>query len=99
MARIRLQKASGNRESRCQEITHESEMDGGTMFSSKNFSLQTSRLVLSVAALLVTLVPFSLPAQAQRTQPTILNSDIAGISPFADANLVNPWGMVASPSG
>ena len=69
------------------------------MFRSKKFSLQTPRLVLSVAALLVTVAPFSLPAQAQRTQPTILNSDIAGISPFTDANLVNPWGMVATPSG
>jgi uncharacterized protein (TIGR03118 family) len=69
------------------------------MFRSKKFSSQTPRLVLSVAALLTMIAPFSLPAQAQRTQPTILNSDIAGISPFTDANLVNPWGISATPSG
>src|SRR5271165_6466505 len=71
-------------------------MDGGTMFRSKKFSLQTPRLM---AALLATVALFSLPAVAQRTQPTILTSDISGISAFTDANLVNPWGMSASPAG
>ena len=52
-----------------------------------------------VTLLLVTLASFSLPAAAQRAQPTILTSDIADISPFTDANLVNPWGIAASPAG
>jgi len=52
-----------------------------------------------MAALLATVALFSLPAVAQRTQPTILTSDISGISAFTDANLVNPWGMSASPAG
>jgi uncharacterized protein (TIGR03118 family) len=68
------------------------------MFSSQKFRSQ-SRLVFSAVALLLTMALFSLPAAAQRTQPTILTSDIGGISAFTDAHLVNPWGMVASPAG
>ena len=69
------------------------------MFRSHKFSLQTApRLVLSAALALVAIGLVSLPAAAQRSQPTILTSDIAGISPFTDANLVNPWGIAASPA-
>ncbi len=67
------------------------------MFRSHKFSLQTApRLVLSAALALMAIGMVSLPAAAQRSQPTILTSDIAGISPFTDANLVNPWGIAAS---
>ena len=69
------------------------------MLRSQKFSSQTPRMVLSVALLLVTVALFSQPAAAQRAQATILTSDIADISAFTDANLVNPWGMVASPTG
>jgi uncharacterized protein (TIGR03118 family) len=73
-------------------------MDGGTMFRSHKFSLQTApRLVLSAVLALVTIGLVSLPAAAQRSQPTILTSDISNISAFTDANLVNPWGIAASP--
>jgi uncharacterized protein (TIGR03118 family) len=81
-------------------VTHESEMDGGTMFRSHKFSLQTApRLVFSVALVLVAIALVSLPAAAQRSQPTILTSDIGGISAFTEGNLVNPWGIAASPAG
>ena len=40
-----------------------------------------------------------LPAYAQVYQATILTSDIANISNHTDANLTNPWGLVASASG
>jgi len=70
------------------------------MFRSQKFSLQTtSRLVLSTALVFATIALVSLPAAAQRSQPTILTSDIANISAFTDANLVNPWGIIASPAG
>ena len=69
------------------------------MFRSHKFSLQTApRLVLSAALALVAIALVSLPAAAQRGQPTNLTSDIADIGAFTDANLVNPWGMVASPA-
>lgn len=68
------------------------------MFSSQKFRSQ-SRLFFSAVMLLVTAALSALPAAAQRTQPTILTSDIGGISAFTDAHLVNPWGMVASPAG
>ena len=67
------------------------------MFRSQKFSLQTtSRLVLSAALVFATIALVSMPAAAQRSQPTILTSDIANISAFTDANLVNPWGIAAS---
>jgi uncharacterized protein (TIGR03118 family) len=52
-----------------------------------------------VCLLLTTVALLSLPAAAQRSQPTILTSDIANISAFTDTNLVNPWGITASPAG
>jgi len=64
----------------------------------RKFSSQTPRAAL-LGMLFVTVALASLPAAAQRSQPTILTSDIANISAFTDANLVNPWGMIASPAG
>ncbi|MGC2111984.1 MAG: TIGR03118 family protein [Candidatus Korobacteraceae bacterium] len=40
-----------------------------------------------------------MPASAQSYTATILTSDIANISTNTDANLTNPWGLVASPTG
>lgn len=64
-----------------------------------NKSQTASRLLLSVAVLLLATALFALPAAAQSTQATILTSDIVNISVNTDANLVNPWGMSFSPSG
>jgi uncharacterized protein (TIGR03118 family) len=70
------------------------------MFSTKYNKPQTAaRLLLGATVLLVAATLFSLPAAAQRTQPTILTSDIVNISANTDANLVNAWGMSSSPSG
>jgi uncharacterized protein (TIGR03118 family) len=75
-------------------------MDGGTMFRSHKFSLQTaSRLVFSAALVLVAIALVSLPATAQKATPTNLTSDIPDVGTFTDANLVNPWGLIASPAG
>lgn len=41
----------------------------------------------------------ALPAAAQKVDITYLTSDINLVSPNNDTNLVNPWGMSASPSG
>ena len=64
-----------------------------------NQSQTTSRLLLSGAMLLLATALFALPAAAQKTQATILTSDIVNAGANTDANLVNPWGMSASPSG
>ena len=70
------------------------------MFRSQKFSLQTaSRLVFSAALVLVAIALVSLPAAAQKATPTNLTSDITDVGTFMDANLVNPWGLVASPAG
>jgi uncharacterized protein (TIGR03118 family) len=64
------------------------------------FSLQiTRRLVLITGLVLMTLALVSLPAAAQKATPTNLTSDIPDVGAFTDANLVNPWGMVAAPGG
>jgi uncharacterized protein (TIGR03118 family) len=57
------------------------------------------RLCLSTAALLVAATLLSLPASAQKATITNLTSDIASVGTFTDTNLVNPWGLVSSPSG
>lgn len=64
-----------------------------------NQSQTALRLLLSAAALLLATALFALPATAQSTQATVLTSDIVNISVNTDANLVNPWGMSANPSG
>jgi len=47
----------------------------------------------------LTIALLTLPALAQTYTATILTSDIANISANTDANLDNPWGLVASSSG
>ena len=64
-----------------------------------NKSQTASRLLLSAAVLLLATALFALPAAAQATQATILTSDIVNAGANTDANLSNPWGMSASPSG
>ncbi len=48
---------------------------------------------------LLTIALLSLPTLAQTYAATILTSDIANISANTDANLGNPWGLVASSGG
>jgi len=70
------------------------------MFSTQKFSLQIApRLVLSAALVLITTALISLPAVAQKATPTNLTSDIPNVGTFNDTNLVNPWGLVSSPTG
>ena len=70
------------------------------MFSSLKFSLPaTRRLVLLTVLTVVTFALVTLPATAQKATPTILVSDIANVGTVNDTNLVNPWGLAASPSG
>jgi uncharacterized protein (TIGR03118 family) len=54
---------------------------------------QLSKCVWSVGILLVTV--HSLPAASIYAQ-TNLASDVTGLAPFTDPNLVNPWGMANS---
>jgi len=60
---------------------------------------QTNRMFLSAILLLVMIALVSLPAAAQRATPTNLTSDIPNVGTFNDTNLVNPWGLIASPVG
>ena len=69
------------------------------MFKSQKLSSQTARLFASAALVLLTIALVSLPAVAQKATPTNLTSDIPNVGAFTDTNLVNPWGLIASPSG
>jgi uncharacterized protein (TIGR03118 family) len=70
------------------------------MFTSQKSSLQAvPRRVLTAALVLVTIALISLPAVAQKATPTNLTSDIPNVGTFTDTNLVNPWGLVSSPTG
>ena len=70
------------------------------MLSPQKFNCpQTNRMFLSAILLLVTMALVSLPSAAQRATPTDLTSDIPNVGTFNDTNLVNPWGMIASPAG
>jgi uncharacterized protein (TIGR03118 family) len=65
------------------------------MFSVKNF--QTKRFFKTMVLSLVAIALLSLPATAQFKR-TDLDSDIPGITPNpTDGDLVNPWGIAASP--
>src|SRR5450759_3265594 len=76
-----------------------SEIDGGTMLRLQTFSgPSTCQRVLIAALVLASLPLVSLPAAAQKATPTNLTSDIPNVGTFNDTNLVNPWGLVASPS-
>ena len=69
------------------------------MFRSQKFSLQTApRLVLSAALVLVTIAWSACrPLLRKPPQPTLPPTSPMS-APLHDTNLVNPWGMVASPS-
>jgi len=60
---------------------------------------RTSQLIRVAALSLLAIALLSLPALAQSYTATILTSDIANIGDNTDANLTNPWGLVASSSG
>jgi uncharacterized protein (TIGR03118 family) len=76
-----------------------SEIDGGKMLTTKSNKSQTAaRLFLTAMVLLVAATLFSLPAAAQKATPTNLTSDIPNVGTFNDTNLVNPWGLVSSPT-
>ena len=56
----------------------------------------------SIVTVLLTLASISLAATFARADGyswTNLQSDIAGVAQHVDPNLVNPWGMTASPNG
>jgi uncharacterized protein (TIGR03118 family) len=48
---------------------------------------------------LAILVCFSISSRAQKYQQTNLVSDLPGLALHTDSNLVNPWGLAASPNG
>ncbi len=54
-------------------------------------------LVASVAAALI--ISFSSPAAGQSYEQHNLVSDVPGMAPTIDPNLVNPWGITFHPSG
>src|SRR5580693_9314265 len=84
-----------------QEAIHTLRDSRNTMHSKKKlYGSQTASRLGSLTALsLLAMALLSLPAFAQSYQATILNSDLANISPNTDPNLTNPWGLVAGPSG
>src|SRR5438270_11884452 len=56
----------------------------------------------SIVTILLALASVSLPATVARADSysqTNFQSDIAGVAQHVDPNLVNPWGIAASPSG
>lgn len=59
--------------------------------------------VIAIAMLLLMLVPVAASARASTGngfyQQTNLVSDISGVAPIKDPNLVNPWGLSRPPSG
>jgi uncharacterized protein (TIGR03118 family) len=69
------------------------------MLPLQKLSSQTVSRFLLGALLSLVVIALSLPAAAQKTVVTLLTSDISIPGAFMDANLVNPWGMSASPAG
>src|SRR5436189_5642292 len=55
--------------------------------------IKTALLLFAVAALT------AVPARADTYSNTNFQSDIPGVAPHTDPNLVNPWGMAVSPTG
>jgi uncharacterized protein (TIGR03118 family) len=49
--------------------------------------------------LLVATALLGLPAAAQKATTTDLTSDIPNVGTYNDTNLVNPWGLIATPAG
>lgn len=68
------------------------------MLSTKKLLPASSPAWMAVLSLLA-VVALTLPASAQKVNITYLTSDITAVGSFTDSNLVNPWGMSASPSG
>lgn len=58
-----------------------------------------SKISRKSTIVLTSLLAFSTFGIAQAYQQVNLDSDIAGLAPTTDANLVNPWGLIASPTG
>jgi uncharacterized protein (TIGR03118 family) len=69
------------------------------MLSTKTNSRLASRLATPASVALLAIACLALPAYSQTYQSTILTSDIGNISDNTDGNLVNPWGLVSSPTG
>ncbi len=61
--------------------------------------LNSARAANRIVLMLVTIALWSGSALAQKATPTNLTSDIPSVGAFTDVNLVNPWGMSASPAG
>jgi len=68
------------------------------MLSTKNL-LTVSRPGWMAMLSLLAVAALSLPASAQLVNVTYLTSDITAVGAYNDTNLVNPWGMSASPVG
>jgi uncharacterized protein (TIGR03118 family) len=62
--------------------------------------MKTTYLCIKTALLLFAVaVLTAVPARADTYSNTNFQSDIPGVAPHTDPNLVNPWGMAASSSG
>ena len=69
------------------------------MFSNKINRSTSLGIVWGALRLVLGIALVASPALAQSYRATILTSDIANISNNTDANLANPWGLVAGTSG
>src|SRR5881396_2468099 len=62
--------------------------------------MKTTYLYIKTALFLFAVaVLTAVPARADTYSNTNFQSDIPGVAPHTDPNLVNPWGMAASSSG
>ena len=57
------------------------------------------RLALALLLAFVAVLAVSTPAVAQSYTQHNLVSDLPGVAPTTDPNLVNPWGIVFAPTG
>src|ERR1700730_5606806 len=65
--------------------------------------LRRKRWALGIGVAAVATLPLAMPSSAtaregDRYRQTNLVSDISGVARFTDPNLINPWGLVASPT-
>ncbi|MGH9762807.1 MAG: TIGR03118 family protein, partial [Blastocatellia bacterium] len=58
-----------------------------------------SSCVLKLFVLGFALLFFPVTSMAQHYQQTNLVSDLSGMAPITDPNLVNPWGLTRPPGG
>src|SRR5207302_10151480 len=80
------------------------EGESGSLVAGKNFGIGTDIVTgpdgnLYVTSLSNGAVYMIANTSRDRFVQTNLVSDIAGVARFTDSNLVNPWGIVASPTG